>query len=119
SERAARQHEAGAAEKMLERERKEELREQRRAEQELKAEKERLTKERTHYLNSIRKLRDSGDDDKADELESQLARIDEEIAQADYRAAYRSEVHTSELQSRFYLVCRCLLEIKIQSEKRI
>ena len=86
-ELAARHHEAVAAEKMLERERKEELREQRRAEQELKAEKERLTKERTHYLNSIRKLRDSGDDDKADELESQLARIDEEIAQADYRAA--------------------------------
>src|SRR5699024_3743956 len=78
---------AVAAEKMLERERKEERREQRRAEQELKAAKEGLTKERTHYFNSIRKLRDSGDDDKADELERQLARIDTESAQADYRAA--------------------------------
>ncbi|MGQ4819793.1 hypothetical protein ACQ1ZK_22415, partial [Enterococcus faecium] len=44
-ELAARHHEPVAAEKMLERERKEELREQRGAEQELKAEKERLTKE--------------------------------------------------------------------------
>lgn len=86
-ELAARHHEAVAAEKALERERREELREQRRAEQELRAEKERLEKERTHYLNSIRRLREAGDDARADELEGQLAQIDEEIAQADYRAA--------------------------------
>lgn len=86
-ELAARHHEAVAAEKALERERREELREQRKAEQELRAEKERLEKERTHYLNSIRRLRAAGDDAGADELEAQLGRIDEEIAQADYRAA--------------------------------
>nr|WP_114854513.1 DUF4041 domain-containing protein [Brachybacterium sp. YJGR34] len=86
-ELAARHHEAVAAEKVLDRERREELREQRRAEQELRAEKERLEKERTHYLNSIRRLRAAGDDARADELQQQLATIDEEIAQADYRAA--------------------------------
>lgn len=86
-ELAARHHEAVAAEKTLDRERREELREQRRAEQELRAEKERLEKERTHYLNSIRRLREAGDDAQADELEAKLGEIDEEIAQADYRAA--------------------------------
>lgn len=86
-ELAARHHEAVAAEKALDRERREELREQRRAEQELRAEKERLEKERTHYLNSIRRLREAGDDVQADQLEAKLKEIDEEIAQADYRAA--------------------------------
>lgn len=86
-ELAARHHEAVAAEKALERERREELREQRKAEQELRAEKERLEKERSHYLNSIRRLRDAGDDAGADELQARLATIDDEIAQADYRAA--------------------------------
>ncbi|MFC7465532.1 DUF4041 domain-containing protein [Brachybacterium sp. GCM10030252] len=86
-ELAARHHEAVAAEKSLDRERREELREQRRAEQELRAEKERLEKERTHYLNSIRRLRAAGDDAQADELQTKLKQIDEEISQADYRAA--------------------------------
>ena len=86
-ELAARHHEAIAAEKMLEHERREELREQRRAEQELRAEKERLEKERAHYLNSIRRLRASGDIAQADQLEAELAQIDDAIAQADYRAA--------------------------------
>ncbi|MGP5127701.1 DUF4041 domain-containing protein [Brachybacterium tyrofermentans] len=86
-ELAARHHEAVAAEKALDRERREELREQRRAEQELRAEKERLEKERTHYLNSISRLRAAGDHTQADELQAKLGQIDEEIAQADYRAA--------------------------------
>ncbi|MGP9683997.1 DUF4041 domain-containing protein, partial [Brachybacterium sp. AOP3-A1-3] len=86
-ELAARHHEAVAAEKALDRERREELREQRRAEQELRAEKERLEKERTHYLNSISRLRAAGDNAQADELQAKLGQIDEEIAQADYRAA--------------------------------
>lgn len=86
-ELAARHHEAVAAEKSLDRERREELREQRRAEQELRVEKERLEKERTHYLNTIRRLRATGDDAQADELQAKLGQIDEDIAQADYRAA--------------------------------
>lgn len=86
-ELAARHHEAVAAEKALERERREELREQRKAEQELRQERDRLEKERSHYLNSIRRLREAGDDVGADELQAQLSTIDEEIAQADYRAA--------------------------------
>lgn len=86
-ELAARHHEAVAAEKALDRERREELREQRRAEQELRAEKERLEKERTHYLTSISRLRAAGDHTQADKLQAKLGQIDEEIAQADYRAA--------------------------------
>ncbi|MGP5714514.1 DUF4041 domain-containing protein [Brachybacterium tyrofermentans] len=86
-ELAARHHEAVAAEKALDRERREELREQRRAEQELRAEKERLEKERNHYLNSISRLRAAGDHAQADDLQAKLGQIDEEIAQADYRAA--------------------------------
>src|SRR3712207_8024015 len=37
----------------------------------------------------------------------------EEVGGADVRVALRSEEHTSELQSRQYLVCRLLLEKKI------
>ncbi|QNN82846.1 DUF4041 domain-containing protein [Brachybacterium sp. Z12] len=84
---AARHQEAVAADKALDRERREELREQRRAEQELRAEKELLEKERSHYLNSISRLRAAGDVAQADELLAKLSLIDEEIAQADYRAA--------------------------------
>ncbi|MGL5928760.1 MAG: GIY-YIG nuclease family protein, partial [Dermatophilaceae bacterium] len=41
----------------------------------------------THYLNSIQRLRETGDTSAADALAAQLERIDAEIAQADYRAA--------------------------------
>lgn len=86
-ELAARHLQALAVEKAEERARREDLREQRKAEQELRREKERLEKERTHYLNSIERLRNAGDADAAHELEQKLATIDNEIAQADYRAA--------------------------------
>lgn len=86
-ELAARHLQALAAAKELERERRAELREQKVLEAEIKREKERLEKERTHYLNSIQRLRDSGDEAAAIALEAELARIDAEIAQADYRAA--------------------------------
>jgi hypothetical protein len=63
------------------------LREQRRAEAELAAERDRLEKERTHYLNALGVLRANGDDAAAEELASRLADIDEAIAANDYRIA--------------------------------
>lgn len=86
-ELAARHLQALAAAKELERERRAELKEQKVLEAEIKREKERLEKERAHYLNSIQRLRDAGDVDAAQALQSELDRIDAEIAEADYRAA--------------------------------
>lgn len=86
-ELAARHLQALAAEKEMDRERRAELREQKVLEAEIKRERERLEKERTHYLNSIQRLRDAGDEDGALELQAELDRIDAEIAEADYRAA--------------------------------
>lgn len=86
-ELAARHLQAVAAEKELDRERRAELREQKALEAEIKREKERLEKERSHYLNSIQRLRDAGDEAAADALRTELERIDAEIAAADYRAA--------------------------------
>jgi len=84
---AAEHLQAVQAAKELEHERRAELREQRLLEAEIRREKERLDKERTHYLNSIQRLRESGYDQGAAELQAELDRIDAEIAQADYRAA--------------------------------
>lgn len=86
-ELAARHLRMVAVEKELERERRAQLREQKKVEAELAKEKERLTKERTHYQNAIERLVASGDEAGAQELQEQLAKIEEEIAQADYRAA--------------------------------
>jgi hypothetical protein len=69
------------------REERELLREQRRAEAELAAEKERLEKERSHYLNALETLRANGDDPAAEELASRLADIDKAIASNDFRIA--------------------------------
>jgi hypothetical protein len=69
------------------REERELLREQKRAEAELAAERERLEKERTHYLNALDALRANGDDAAAEELSSRLADIDRAIAANDYRIA--------------------------------
>ena len=62
-------------------------REQKALEAEIKREKERLEKERAHYLNSIQRMRDSGDAVGAQALQGELDRIDAEIAAADYRSA--------------------------------
>ncbi|MGB7982954.1 MAG: DUF4041 domain-containing protein [Candidatus Nanopelagicales bacterium] len=86
-ELAARHQQAKAADREKERERRAELREQKALEAEIKREKERLEKERAHYLNSIQRMRDSGDADGAEALQGELDRIDAEIAAADYRAA--------------------------------
>lgn len=69
------------------REERERLREERKAEQELAAERERLDKERSHYLNAIEALRKSGDDAAIEELASKLEGLDAAIAQNDFRAA--------------------------------
>lgn len=74
-------------EKEQAREEREQLREQRRVEAELAAVKERLEKERTHYLNALETLRAAGKDDEAAELETKLSDVDRAIADTDYRAA--------------------------------
>jgi hypothetical protein len=75
-------------EKEAAREERERLREERKVEAELAAEKERLAKERAHFVNALEALRTSGDDaDGIAELEAKLAGLDEAIEQNDYRAA--------------------------------
>lgn len=69
------------------REERELLREQRRAEAELAAERDRLEKERTHYVNALEMLRANGDDSAAEELANRLADIDKAIASNDFRIA--------------------------------
>ncbi len=84
---AARHQQAKAADREKDRQRRAELREQKALEAEIKREKERLEKERAHYLNSIQRMRESGDAGGAEALQGELDRIDAEIAAADYRAA--------------------------------
>lgn len=74
-------------EKEQAREERERLREERKAEQELAAERERLDKERAHYLNAIEALRQSGDEAGVAELIERVEGLDEAIAQNDFRAA--------------------------------
>ena len=63
------------------------LREQRKVEQELAAQREDLDKQRAHYANAIQALQASGDEAGAAELTAKLATVDHAIAQNDYRAA--------------------------------
>lgn len=86
-ELTSRHFQALQAEKELERARREELREQRKAEQELAREKERLQKERSHYLNALAALEANGDVDGANRLREKLADVDHAIDNVDYRAA--------------------------------
>ncbi len=74
-------------EKEAAREERERLREEREVEQELAAERERLDKERTHFLNALSALKASGDDAGAGELAEKLAQLDQAIADNDYRVA--------------------------------
>ncbi|WP_084074486.1 DUF4041 domain-containing protein [Demequina sp. NBRC 110052] len=86
-ELAARHMQALQAEKEAERAHREELREQKRVEGELKAAKEKLEKERSHYENAIAALVDKGDDEGAARLREKLADTEKAIADVDYRAA--------------------------------
>ncbi len=74
-------------EKEAAREERARLREERQAEQELAAERERLDKERAHYLAALDALRANADDEAAAEMEQRLRDVDEAIAQNDYRVA--------------------------------
>ncbi len=66
---------------------RERLREERKAELELAAERERLDKERAHYANAVAALGQTGSTDGLDELTSKLVELDEAIARNDYRRA--------------------------------
>lgn len=72
-------------ERQAAREERARLREERRAEAELAAERERLEKERLHLVNALAAVRSGGGDDP--DLERKLAEMDEAIAQNDFRAA--------------------------------
>lgn len=63
------------------------LREQRRAEAELKAERERLEREQSHYANAIQQLVDQGREDEVGDLRRRLNEIDRAIEDTDYRIA--------------------------------
>ncbi len=69
------------------REERAELREQQRVERELAAERERLDKERAHYVGVLEQLRAKGDEVAVAELEGRLRDIDTAIEANDYRAA--------------------------------
>lgn len=69
------------------REQRELLREQRKAEAELAAERERLEKERSHYLSALAALHARGDASAVEELSARLNQIDKAIEANDYRAA--------------------------------
>lgn len=74
-------------ERELERERRAELREQQKAEAELRREKERLEKERSHYLSTLAALEANGDSEGAERIRAQLTDVDRAINDVDYRAA--------------------------------
>lgn len=84
---AAKHLEALKMEKELERERRAELREQNRAEKELRAEQARLAKEKEHYINALAKVQERGDEEEAARIEALLVDVDRAIADVDYRAA--------------------------------
>ncbi len=74
-------------EKEAAREERARLREERQAEQELAAERERLDKERSHYLSALETLRLNADTDAIAEMERRIQDVDTAIAQNDYRVA--------------------------------
>jgi hypothetical protein len=84
---ASRHLQALQTEKELERERREELRQQKQAGLELAREKERLEKERGHYANVLETLLANGDLEGAERMRAQLADVERAIADVDYRAA--------------------------------
>lgn len=74
-------------EKEAAREERERLREERKAEQELAVERERLTKERNHYVNALDAVKANGDDAAVAELTEKLQGIVKAIERNDFRAA--------------------------------
>ncbi|GAA1908435.1 MULTISPECIES: DUF4041 domain-containing protein [Arthrobacter] len=84
---ASRHLQALQAEKEAERERKAELREQRRVEQELAQAKEKLEKELNHYQTTLAALEAKGDADGAARMRELVLDAERAIADVDYRAA--------------------------------
>ncbi|WP_231916070.1 DUF4041 domain-containing protein [Microbacterium karelineae] len=84
---AARHLQAVQAEKEAERERRAELREQKKAEAELAREHERLDKERAKYILALEALEASGDDEGVARMRERLEDVDKAIEDVDYRAA--------------------------------
>ena len=78
---------AKQTERELERERKAELREQARAERELEAEHERLEKEKQHYLNVLKVVQDTGDQEETARLKEELVAIEKGINDVEERTA--------------------------------
>ena len=74
-------------ERELDRERRAELREQQKAEAELRREKERLEKERAQYLATIAALEANGDTEGAERIRAKLTDVDRAINDVDYRTA--------------------------------
>ena len=74
-------------EKELEKERKAELREQATAERELQAERERLEKERQHYLNVLKTVEEIGDEAETARLKQQIVEIEKGINDVEKREA--------------------------------
>ncbi|MBM7846841.1 uncharacterized protein YlxW (UPF0749 family) [Arthrobacter roseus] len=84
---AAQHLQALQAEKEAERARREELREQRKVEQELARAKEKLEKELSHYQATLRALEAKGDTEGAARMRSQVEDAERAISDVDYRAA--------------------------------
>lgn len=66
---------------------RERLREERKAEQELAAERARLDKEREHYANALRAIANNGDEAALADLNERLRDIDDAIERNDFRTA--------------------------------
>ncbi|WP_241668465.1 DUF4041 domain-containing protein [Pedococcus bigeumensis] len=76
-----------AGEKEREKEERARLREERAAQAEFARQREKLERERTHYLNALASLEASGDIEAAERLRAELGEIDKAIEDVDYRAA--------------------------------
>ena len=76
-----------AREKELERDRRAELREQAKAEAELRKAKETLEKEKSHYLSTLAALELNGDSEGAARMRAKLEDVERALVDVDYRAA--------------------------------
>ena len=76
-----------AGEKEREKEERARLREEQKAQREFQAQRDKLERERTHYLNALAALEANGDEEAAARLRAELGEIDKAIEDVDYRAA--------------------------------
>ncbi|MCW2814193.1 MAG: chromosome segregation ATPase [Nocardioides sp.] len=82
-----------AEEKERQREERERLREERLAEQEIARERERLRKEQKHFQQAIATLLAQGDTEGAARLQAQLATVEDQIENVDFRAGTLTAGH--------------------------